>query len=47
MLGPLVFVIYINDLEENVGGPISKFVNDTNIGRLLIVPGIVRGYNRT
>ena len=33
MLGPLLFVIYINDIEDYVGGRISKFVDDTKIGR--------------
>ena len=32
VLGPLLFVVYINDLEENVHGLISKFVDDTRIG---------------
>ena len=32
MLGPLLFVIYTNDLEENVTGLISKFAYDTKIG---------------
>ena len=31
VLGPLLFVIYINDLEKNVTGLISKFVDDTKI----------------
>ena len=26
------FVVYINDLEENVAGLISKFTDDTKIG---------------
>ena len=34
VLGPLLFVIYINDLEENVAGLISKFEDDTKIGRV-------------
>ena len=29
ILGPLLFVVYINDLEENVAGLISKFADDT------------------
>ena len=32
VLGHLLFVIYINDLEENIAGLISKFVDDTKIG---------------
>ena len=32
VLGPLLFVIYINDLEENVTGLISKFADDTEVG---------------
>ena len=32
VLGPLLFVIYINDLEENIAGLISKFADDTKIG---------------
>ena len=31
VLGPLLFVIYINDLEENVSGLISKFADDTKV----------------
>ena len=31
VLGPLLFVIYINDLEEDVAGVISKFADDTKI----------------
>ena len=32
VLGPLLFVIYINDLEENVTGLIRKFADDTKVG---------------
>eukprot|EP00061_Rhincodon_typus_P011606 g36756.t1 len=32
VLGPLLFVICINDLEENVAGLIGKFADDTKIG---------------
>eukprot|EP00061_Rhincodon_typus_P018976 g48383.t1 len=34
VLGPLLFVAYINDLEENVAGLISKFADDTEIGEV-------------
>lgn len=27
-----MFVIYINDLNENLGGMVNKFANDTEIG---------------
>ena len=32
VLGPLLFVIYINDLEENVIGLISKFADNAKVG---------------
>ena len=31
MLGPLLFVIYIHDLDENIGGMVGKFADDTKI----------------
>ena len=33
VLGPLLFVIYINDIDDYVGGRISKFADDTKIGQ--------------
>eukprot|EP00061_Rhincodon_typus_P000873 g13050.t1 len=30
--GPLFFVIYINDLDVNIEGMVSKFADDTKIG---------------
>ncbi len=33
MLGPLLFIIYINDIGSRVTSNISKFVDDTKIGR--------------
>eukprot|EP00061_Rhincodon_typus_P006890 g27983.t1 len=35
VLGPLLFVICINDLDENVQSMISKFVDDTKIGGIV------------
>ena len=35
MLGPLLFVIYINDLDENIGGVVSKFADETKTGGIL------------
>ena len=35
VLGPLLFVIYMNDLDENIGGMVSKFADDTKIGGIV------------
>ena len=35
VLGPLLFVIYINDLDGNRGGMVSKFADDTKIGGMV------------
>ena len=35
VLGPLLFVIYLNDLDENIGGMVSKFADDTKIGGIV------------
>eukprot|EP00061_Rhincodon_typus_P009145 g32406.t1 len=32
VLGPLLFVVYVNDLEKNMADLISKFADDTKIG---------------
>ena len=33
ILGPLLFVIYINDSEAGISSDISKFPDDTKIAR--------------
>ena len=35
VLGPLLFVIYINDLDVNVQGMVRKFVDDTKLGGIV------------
>ena len=33
VLGPILFVVYINDLEDGVTGKIFKFADDTKLFR--------------
>ena len=35
VLGPLLFIIYINDLDNGINSDISKFADDSKIGRLI------------
>ena len=36
VLGPLLFLIYINDIDQGVTSMISKFADDTKIGRTIL-----------
>ena len=35
MLGPLLFLIYINYLDSEISSDVRKFADDTKIGRLI------------
>ena len=35
ILGPLLFIIYINDLDSEISSDISKFADDSKIGRII------------
>ncbi len=35
VLGPLLFIIYINDLDTGISSDVSKFPDDTKIGRVI------------
>ena len=38
VLGPILFLVYINDLEEGVTGKILKFADDTKLFRKVNSP---------
>ena len=35
VLGPLLFIIYINDLDNGISSDISKFADDSKIGKII------------
>ncbi len=36
VLGPLLFISYINDLDSGISSDISKFTDDTKVGRPIL-----------
>ncbi len=36
MLGPLLFIIYINDVDSGISSEVSKFPDDTKVGRVIM-----------
>ena len=47
VLGPILFLVYINDLEEGVTGKILKFADDSNYLEKLWKLEINKIYNMT
>ncbi len=35
MLGPLLLIIYINDLDTGISSEVSKFADDTKVGKVI------------
>lgn len=35
VLGQLLFIIYINNLDIRISSDVSKFIDDTKIGRVI------------
>ena len=47
VIGPILFLVYINDLEERVTGNILKFADDTKLFRKTKELGINKSYKMT
>ena len=47
VLGPVLFLVYTNDLEEGVTGNILKFADDTKLFRKTKTLGINKRYKIT
>ena len=46
-IGPILFLVYINDLEEGVTGSIWKFADDTKLFRKTKEIGDKKNYKMT
>jgi len=46
VLGPLLIVIYINDLDRNLGDVVGNFANGTKIGGIVDSEEVYRGLQR-
>ena len=47
VLGPIIFLVYINDLEEGVTGKILKFSDDTKLFTKITEIGDKQNYKMT
>lgn len=47
VLGPLLFIIFINDLDDAAAAVVMKFMNDTKVGKAVKDYGDRRDLQRT